>query len=486
MANVNTAGAISRITKEIFHLQTGSDLSLAVACRDEDVRHVRALIIGPPETPYEYGFFEFDVRFGKEYPIKSPNVRAITTNGGATRFNPNIYNCGKVCLSILGTWRGEPGEEWSSAQGLESVLLSIQSLMSSNPYENEPGHETAKKEEPETKAYAEKIRHETLRIAVVTRLEALLGIEEVKGQATDKDPRKRSLSSSHDSNSSPEPPTKHVQAKDTSGLSTPDTETSAHEYDAEATFAALQGKWDPFGDLFKRRFLWYYDTYAKTIEAAKQQYPKKQPFSRAQFEYSPNTMQGHFEYPVLSTRLDRIASALETEREDWIKKGRAQVAENSQIATQLSFQFKQLQHHWNTTQYTCFKLELSLPDPTNPFFIHITFFGRPMTNLDGGIFNLSLTIPPNFPSAQPRVKFVTPIFHHRVSRGGYLCYFPKKEDELGSHVEAIVKAIEDEDATYDPRAVINPEAFKLKWGSEAERKVYGRRVRRSAQDSVEI
>lgn len=50
-----------------------------------------------------------------------------------------------MCLSILGTWRGErPGEEWSSAQGLESILISIQSLMSSNPYENEPGYENKK------------------------------------------------------------------------------------------------------------------------------------------------------------------------------------------------------------------------------------------------------------------------------------------------------------------------------------------------------
>lgn len=40
------------------------------------------------------------------------------------------------------TWRGDPSEEWSSAQGLESILISIQSLMSSNPFENEPGFET--------------------------------------------------------------------------------------------------------------------------------------------------------------------------------------------------------------------------------------------------------------------------------------------------------------------------------------------------------
>ena len=33
-------------------------LALAVACQDSDIRNVNAMIIGPPETPYEFGFFE--------------------------------------------------------------------------------------------------------------------------------------------------------------------------------------------------------------------------------------------------------------------------------------------------------------------------------------------------------------------------------------------------------------------------------------------
>jgi ubiquitin-conjugating enzyme E2 Z len=37
------------------------------------------------------------------------------------------------------TWHGSRGEQWSPAQGLESVMLSIQSLLSSNPYTLEPG-----------------------------------------------------------------------------------------------------------------------------------------------------------------------------------------------------------------------------------------------------------------------------------------------------------------------------------------------------------
>ena len=52
--------------------------------------------------------------------------------------NPNLYENGKVCLSILGTWSG-PG--WTTACTLSSVLLSIQSLLNENPIHNEPGWE---------------------------------------------------------------------------------------------------------------------------------------------------------------------------------------------------------------------------------------------------------------------------------------------------------------------------------------------------------
>lgn len=127
----------------------------------DNVRNVRALIIGPPDTPYEFGFFEFDFTFPEEYPIVSPKVKAITTGRGRLRFNPNIYACGKICLSILGTWRGESGEQWSTAQGLESILVSIQSLLSSDPYSNEPGFEDPEGESAEKAShvkYAEKVR----------------------------------------------------------------------------------------------------------------------------------------------------------------------------------------------------------------------------------------------------------------------------------------------------------------------------------------
>jgi ubiquitin-conjugating enzyme E2 Z len=417
-------------------------------------------------------------QFPKDYPIKAPQVRCLTTNGGKTRFNPNIYAEGKVCLSILGTWRGQPGEEWSSAQGLESVLLSIQSLMSSNPYENEPGYEKAKKDEPKPSAYVAKIRHETLRISVIQRLESLLQLQPDKLE-----PVYKKIKSSATAASPVDTPNSPSHANGSDGTNTP---SSVHEYDAEATFNALdESHWDPFADLCKRRFLWYYDAYMRTIETFSNQYKDGTPFKRMEFEYPPNSMEGHFAYKNLKTRMETILAKLKDEAESWEHQGAHQVVEGTQLATQLAFQFKQLQDRWNESQYSGPRMELSLVNPNNPFIWHMTLFGEPMTNLDGGIFNMKMYIPPNFPTAQPRVVFDTPIYHHRVSSHGILCYFAQKEDEIKSHLEAITAAVSDEKASFDPRAMVNPERFELYWGGEDKRKIYNRKLRRSAQGSSE-
>ncbi|KAM6531165.1 hypothetical protein FSOLCH5_000650 [Fusarium solani] len=60
--------SIIRISKELSDIQKSSDLSLAVACRDIDVRNVKALIMGPHETPYEFGLFEVGRQRFKNMP----------------------------------------------------------------------------------------------------------------------------------------------------------------------------------------------------------------------------------------------------------------------------------------------------------------------------------------------------------------------------------------------------------------------------------
>lgn len=68
---------------------------------------------------------------------------------------------GIFLTSFHRTWHGSRGEEWSPAQGLESVLLSIQSLLSATPYFNEPGYEDCNKESDQEniELYNSKVSH---------------------------------------------------------------------------------------------------------------------------------------------------------------------------------------------------------------------------------------------------------------------------------------------------------------------------------------
>ena len=113
--------------------------SMGIYCHFDDlnIMNVKALVIGPKDTPYEGGFYFFNINFTNNYPMQPPHVDFCTLQDNV-RFNPNLYNCGKVCLSILGTWNG-PG--WTSVMNLITILIDLQSLLNSNPIQNEPGYE---------------------------------------------------------------------------------------------------------------------------------------------------------------------------------------------------------------------------------------------------------------------------------------------------------------------------------------------------------
>jgi ubiquitin-protein ligase len=94
-----------------------------------------AMIIGPEGTPYEYGYYMFEFTFPDNYPFSPPTLKFITYDG-FTRFNPNLYINGRVCLSILNTWSGE---KWSSCQSIRSILLTLRTLiLNDTPLLNEP------------------------------------------------------------------------------------------------------------------------------------------------------------------------------------------------------------------------------------------------------------------------------------------------------------------------------------------------------------
>lgn len=104
---------------------------------------MKCLIMGASGTPYAHGAFMYDLLFENTYPNSPPKCQLVTTGGGTVRFNPNLYNNGKVCLSLLGTWRGQSTENWDAkVSTILQVLLSVQAIIMSNEvYFNEPGYE---------------------------------------------------------------------------------------------------------------------------------------------------------------------------------------------------------------------------------------------------------------------------------------------------------------------------------------------------------
>lgn len=173
MCNSNTK-TVKRVSKEYVSLTK----TLPVCCEasvfarvdSTNSRKMRVLITGPGDTPYDSGVFMFDIFITDDYPTSCPKMQF--KNHGGVRMNPNMYNCGKVCLSLLGTWRGLPGEAWNSdTSTLQQLCLSVQSqILTEHPYYNEPGYEkeyNTDKGKEESKKYNNYIRYYTMQHAVV-------------------------------------------------------------------------------------------------------------------------------------------------------------------------------------------------------------------------------------------------------------------------------------------------------------------------------
>lgn len=169
---------VKRLNHELMDLSSSVPVTLSSTiwlCYCESrMDLIRFMISGPEDTPYHNGLFIFDAYFPSNYPVEPPKVILITTGKGSVRFNPNLYNCGKVCLSLLGTWSGGEGEKWNeNTSTFLQVLISIQSLiLVPYPYFNEPGYQnnTDPKKNIESIKYNKNIQLQTIEWGMIQQL----------------------------------------------------------------------------------------------------------------------------------------------------------------------------------------------------------------------------------------------------------------------------------------------------------------------------
>jgi len=123
--------ASNLLKKQLKELKTHPVEGFTVDLKDDNIMDWHVYILGPPDTAYEGGIFRTSMTFPSEYPTQPPKLKFLSEF-----WHPNVYVDGTVCISILHPPIDDPTsgerieERWSPAQSVETILLSVISLLS--------------------------------------------------------------------------------------------------------------------------------------------------------------------------------------------------------------------------------------------------------------------------------------------------------------------------------------------------------------------
>ena len=119
---------IKRLAGDLKNLKKKPIEGITAGLIDEnDLTKWKGRVEGAKGTPFEGGYFHFKIDIPENYPFEPPEVKMITKV-----YHPNInYKTGNICVNIL------KKDNWTSTNSIQSVLLSLQGLLS-NPNTKDP------------------------------------------------------------------------------------------------------------------------------------------------------------------------------------------------------------------------------------------------------------------------------------------------------------------------------------------------------------
>lgn len=125
---------------------------------DDNIYKWSILIMGPQDTLYEGGFFKATLEFPQEYPLRPPKMKFISEI-----WHPNVDKEGNVCVSILhepgdDRWGYEkPEERWLPVHTVETILLSVISVLADPNDESPANVDAAKQWREQLSAFKKKV-----------------------------------------------------------------------------------------------------------------------------------------------------------------------------------------------------------------------------------------------------------------------------------------------------------------------------------------
>ncbi|KAK4047201.1 Ubiquitin-conjugating enzyme E2 15 [Microbotryomycetes sp. JL221] len=128
---------------------------------DDNVFEWEITIFGPPDTLYEGAFLRARLSFPQDFPLNPPKMKFVSE-----MWHPNVYPDGEVCISILHPPGADQygyedaGERWLPVHGVESILISVISLLSADtPNTDSPANiDAAKQVREDIQGYRKRVR----------------------------------------------------------------------------------------------------------------------------------------------------------------------------------------------------------------------------------------------------------------------------------------------------------------------------------------
>ena len=107
-----------RLQKELQTIDRTPMENISVSLTNDNLREWTIFIKGPDQSPYINGIFKLRVNFTENYPFEAPTAVFVTPI-----IHPNISIDGTLCIDTL--------KNWKANLSVQTVLLSILSIMAS-------------------------------------------------------------------------------------------------------------------------------------------------------------------------------------------------------------------------------------------------------------------------------------------------------------------------------------------------------------------
>ncbi|KAI9505437.1 hypothetical protein GGI25_005257 [Coemansia spiralis] len=155
-----TRAASIKLQKELKYLTENGNPSFSVGLADdENLFEWIVTLFGPQDTYYEGGIFKAVLKFPYNYPYEPPTMQFQSE-----LWHPNVYEDGRVCISILHKPGEDPSgyempeERWSPAQTVETILMSVIVMLNSPNDESPANVDAGKMWRQDKAAYRRKVR----------------------------------------------------------------------------------------------------------------------------------------------------------------------------------------------------------------------------------------------------------------------------------------------------------------------------------------